>query len=192
MPAILSAFVPVLCLVHVAMAASAPSAVQVTPPSAPPTDAVTAVYGNFFGISFELSFINYYFGNDTSSIPEPMLNYLSALHQRGSGRPVRLRLGGNSMDSSTYVPGQPQIIQFTDPNANVNDQPVNYGSTLFDVMKQTSDKIGAQWLIGTPYSPPVNILQVVDQLLSCRLELARSQQYQYSPCRRRCSEAAWR
>lgn len=124
--------------------------VQVTPPATPPGSNVTAVYSNFFGISFELSFINYYFGNDSSSIPQPMLNYLGALRARGAAdRPVRLRLGGNSMDSSTYVPDQTEIIKFTDPNANVNDQPVSYGSVLFDVMKNASARVDtAQWLIG--------------------------------------------
>ena len=125
------------------------AAVQVSLPATPPSDNVTAVYSNFFGISFELSFINYYLGNDTASMPQPVLNYLSALRARGGDRPLRLRLGGNSMDSSTYVPGQQQIIQFTDPTANVNDQPVTYGSALFDLMKASSDKIGgSQWLIG--------------------------------------------
>ena len=124
--------------------------VQVAPPATPPGSNVTAVFSNFFGISFELSFINYYFGNDSSSIPQPMLNYLDALHSRSAaGRPVRLRLGGNSMDSSTYVPDQTEIIKFTDPNANVNDQPVSFGSVLFDVMKNASARVNTvQWLIG--------------------------------------------
>ena len=106
------------------------------------------VYPNFLGISLELSFINVYFGNDTSSIPVAVLNYLEALHQRGAGQPVRLRVGGNSMDSSTYVPEQQQIINFTDPKANKDDQPVTYGQVLFDIMKTTSDKVNSQWLIG--------------------------------------------
>ncbi|PSR75048.1 hypothetical protein PHLCEN_2v9378 [Hermanssonia centrifuga] len=140
-----------ICAVTLSLAAT----VQVTPPSAPPSDNVTTVYSNFYGISLELSFINYYFGNDTSSIPQPVLNYLSALHNRTDGRPVRLRLGGNSMDSSTYIPDQQQIIEFTDPTANVNDQPVSYGSVLFDVMKATSDTIGGvDWLIGLSLRDP--------------------------------------
>ena len=139
----------VLGLTLASSLASGFAAVQVAPPASPPGDNVTAVFSNFFGISFELSFINDYFGNDSSSIPQPMLNFLSAMHARNTDRPVRLRLGGNSMDSSTYIPSQQQIIQFTDPNANVNDQPVSYGSALFDIMNTTSSKIGGtQWLIG--------------------------------------------
>ncbi|EKM59829.1 glycoside hydrolase family 79 protein [Phanerochaete carnosa HHB-10118-sp] len=130
-------------------------AVQVNPPSSPPGDNVTAVYSNFFGISFELSFINYYLGNDTNSIPQPVLNYLGALHNRSSDRPLRLRLGGNSMDSSTYVPDQQQILVFTNPAANVNDQTVSFGSVLFDVMNTTGTMLGGiEWLIGLSLLDP--------------------------------------
>ncbi|KAI0700786.1 glycoside hydrolase family 79 protein [Cytidiella melzeri] len=132
------------CLATSTLAAS----VQVNAPSAAPGDNVTAVFPNFMGISLELSFINDYFGNDTASIPQSTLNYLAALHQRGGGQPVRLRLGGNSMDSSTYIPDQQQVISFTDPTANVNDQPVTYGQVLFDIMKTTSDTVNSQWLMG--------------------------------------------
>lgn len=132
------------CILTAVLGAS----VQVNAPSAPPADNVTAVFPNFLGISLELSFINFYFGNDTSSIPQPVLNYLSALHQRADGQPVRLRLGGNSMDSSTYIPDQTEIIKFTNPDANVNDQPVTYGKVLFEIMKTVSDKVDSEWLIG--------------------------------------------
>lgn len=135
--------------------AFAQAAIQVSPPAAPPGDNVTAVYSNFFGISFELSFINYYLGNDTASMPQPVLNYLGALHNRSSDRPLRLRLGGNSMDSSTYVPDQQQLLMFTDPNANVNDQPVSFGSALFDVMGSLGTKVGTvEWLIGLSLRDP--------------------------------------
>ncbi|KAI0346775.1 glycoside hydrolase family 79 protein [Trametopsis cervina] len=144
MPCLSRALLSLATLCGTALAAS----VQVNAPSAPPGDNVTAVFPNFLGMSLELSFINYYFGNDTSSIPQTMMNYLTALHQRGEGRPVRLRLGGNSMDSSTYVPDQQQIIEFTDPQANVNDQPVTYGEVLFNIMKTASDQINTQWLVG--------------------------------------------
>lgn len=134
------------------VSAVAADAVQVTLPSSPPGDNVTAVYPNFFGISFELSFINYYFGNDSSNIPQAVINYLVELHARTPGRPVRLRLGGNSMDSSTYIPDQQEIIKFTNPYANVNDQSVSFGSVLFDVLKTAGSKIGGvEWLIGNAF-----------------------------------------
>lgn len=127
--------------------------IQVIPPSGPPTsDAIATVYPNFLGISIELSFINTYFGNRSNEVPSAIVNYLSAIRNRTLGLPVRLRLGGNSMDSSTYVPDQSDIIEFTNPNANSNDQPVNYGPALFDVMNGVSNKTGgAEYLIGKSY-----------------------------------------
>ncbi|THH31304.1 hypothetical protein EUX98_g2881 [Antrodiella citrinella] len=139
----------------VLLATSAFAAVQVTVPASGPSTNVTVVYSNFLGVSFELSFINYYFGNDTNTVPEPVVQYLNALHERGSNQSVRLRLGGNSMDSSTYVPNQPDIVEFTDPTANSNDQPVNYGQQLFQVMNAMSDKVGgAEYLIGLSLRDP--------------------------------------
>ena len=137
------------CLLLASCLTTTLGAVQVAPPAAPPGDNVTTVFSNFFGISLELSFINYYFGNSTAEIPQPVVRYLSALHAHGSGKPVRIRLGGNSMDSSTYVPGQEEAVVFTDPNANSNDQPVDYGPQLFDVMRGVSAAVGgAEYLIG--------------------------------------------
>ncbi|RPD66740.1 hypothetical protein L226DRAFT_476575 [Lentinus tigrinus ALCF2SS1-7] len=144
-----------LCLLL--SASSAFAAIAVTPPASPPAADANVVYSNFLGLSLELSFINYYFGNTTAEIPQPVINYLSTLHAHGSGKPVRIRLGGNSMDSSTYVPNQPDIIEFTDPTANFNDQPVNYGPQLFDVMKGVSSAVGgAQYLIGLSLRQPNN------------------------------------
>ena len=88
-------------------------------------------------------------GNSSDQVPTAMVNYLSAIRNRTLDKPVRLRLGGNSMDSSTYVPDQSDIIEFTNPNANSNDQPVNYGPALFDVMNAVNDKAGGtEYLIG--------------------------------------------
>ncbi|KAI0637986.1 glycoside hydrolase family 79 protein [Trametes polyzona] len=158
-----AALLHLLCLVSPLYTQAARAAVAVTVPSTPPASDANVVFSNFMGISLELSFINYYFGNSTDQIPQPVINYLTALQSRASGKPVRLRLGGNSMDSSTYVPNQPDIIEFTDPNANSNDQPVNYGPQLFDVMKGVSNAVGgAQYLIGlslrTPNSTNIPLL----------------------------------
>ncbi|EIW61463.1 glycoside hydrolase family 79 protein [Trametes versicolor FP-101664 SS1] len=156
-------FAALLCLIAPLYIQTAHAAVAVASPASPPPANANVVYSNFMGVSLELSFINYYFGNSTDQIPQPVVSYLSALQTRGSGKPVRLRLGGNSMDSSTYVPSQPDIIEFTDPNANSNDQPVNYGPQLFDVMKGVSTAVGgAQFLIGlslrTPNSTNIPLL----------------------------------
>ncbi|KAI0677049.1 glycoside hydrolase family 79 protein [Trametes maxima] len=158
-----AALVRLLCLASSLYTQSALAAVAISSPSSPPSAGANVVYSNFLGISLELSFINYYFGNSTDQIPRPVVKYLSTLQARASGQPVRLRLGGNSMDSSTYVPDQQEIIQFTDPNANSNDQPVNYGAQLFEVMKGVSSAVGgAQYLIGlslrTPNSSNIALL----------------------------------
>lgn len=66
------------------------------------------------------------------------------------GQPLRLRIGGNSMDSSTYIPEQTSpMVQLTDPGANANNQPVKYGPMLWDVLKKVATDIGgAEYLIG--------------------------------------------
>ena len=155
--------------------------IQVTPPAAPPSDTLPVVQSNYYGVSLELSFINYYLGNDTSTLPQPVINYLTALRARTGSNPVRLRLGGNSMDSSVYVPDQAQLIQFTDPDAEKDDQPVTYGKVLFNLMKEASDKSGgAQWLIGKYsefgkpcsifiYSRPIQVLVFVILTVPTRL-----------------------
>ncbi|CAL1701104.1 unnamed protein product [Somion occarium] len=151
MKSLVSLYITLACNVYASLAA-----IEVTPPSSPPTGNATAVvFPNFLGISLELSFINNYFGNSSNEAPPAMVNYLSAIRNRTFDRPVRLRLGGNSMDSSTYVPDQQDIIQFTNPNANSNDQPVNYGPALFDVMNTVSDMAGeVEYLIGLSLRNP--------------------------------------
>ncbi|KDQ64314.1 glycoside hydrolase family 79 protein [Jaapia argillacea MUCL 33604] len=117
--------------------------IALTIPSTPTNTHV--VSPNFFGISFELSYIDVYFGNSTSTIPPALLSYLSLLRARTpSSLPLRLRLGGNSMDNSTYVPSQTTpMINLTDPTANVNNQPVDFGPGLWDVMKGVAQGLGA-------------------------------------------------
>ena len=105
LPCIALALHALAAQLFVAMAA----AVSVTAPSGAPPSTANVVWSNFLGLSVELSFINYYFGNTTAQTPEPVVRYLAQLRARGSGQPVRVRLGGNSMDSSTYVPDQPAI-----------------------------------------------------------------------------------
>ncbi|KAF9647203.1 hypothetical protein BDM02DRAFT_3117459 [Thelephora ganbajun] len=113
------------------------------------------VYGNFLGISFELSFLDKYFGTDEANTPQPFLNYLSNLEELLSAIPLRLRIGGNSMDSSIFNENQTQFSTFADPNANPNDQPVNYGPLVFKVMKAASNRLGGvEYLIGLSLRNP--------------------------------------
>ncbi|KAI0643529.1 hypothetical protein C8Q79DRAFT_1012806 [Trametes meyenii] len=103
------------------------AAVVVLPPSSPPTVIDNVVYSDFLGISIEHSFVSYYFGNSTDQTPPAVIKYLSALN-------------------SAYVPDQTEIIQVTDPNANSNDRPVNYGPQLFEVMKSVSSAVNGAHL----------------------------------------------
>ena len=133
--------------------------------------ASNAVYGNFLGISFELSFLDKYcksppsskelqalqdingrlleVGTDETNAPQPFLNHLSNFEELLSAVPLRFRIGGNSMDSSTFNESQTQFSVFTDPNANANDQPVNYGPLVFKVMDAVGKRLGGvEYLIG--------------------------------------------
>ncbi|KAG7450715.1 glycoside hydrolase family 79 protein [Guyanagaster necrorhizus] len=116
------------------------------------------VQSNFLGVSFELSFMDQYFGNDTSTIPQTMLNYLSQIRNRTGSNPVRLRIGGNSADSSTYLQNQTSpMLKLTDPDANSNNQPVDYGPMLWDVLQSVSGSVeGVEYLIGVSLSDPNN------------------------------------
>lgn len=58
------------------------------------------------------------------------------------------------MDSSIFNETQTQFSVFTDPNANWNDQPVNYGPLVFMVMDTVSKRLGgAEYLIGESVTP---------------------------------------
>ncbi|KAI6035728.1 hypothetical protein EDC04DRAFT_2604922 [Pisolithus marmoratus] len=74
-------------------------------------------------------------------MPNPIQNYLANLRARIQS-PLRIRVGGNSMDSSTFVPGQTQMIILIDPNAYFNDVPVDFGPTFFDVLNSMADVVG--------------------------------------------------
>ncbi|KAF9481806.1 glycoside hydrolase family 79 protein [Pholiota conissans] len=109
-----------------------------------------AVQSNFLGISFELSYMDIYFGNDTSTIPSTFVNYLTAMRSRTGNNPVRLRVGGNSLDSSNYDTSITTPMMSKIPGASTpDDDPVNYGPVLWDVMSKVSSDIGgANYLVG--------------------------------------------
>lgn len=146
---------PLILLQPSLVSAAAPITVSIPVPSTE-----HAVASNFLGISFELSFMDQYcafrpfellqaltlitVGNDTSTIPAAMINFLAQIRSRtGANFPVRLRIGGNSADSSHYLPSQKSpMIALTDPNANANNQPVNYGPELWNVMQKVASDVG--------------------------------------------------
>ncbi|KAG6887852.1 hypothetical protein C0995_012217 [Termitomyces sp. Mi166 len=146
----------VILAVSLAIFASA-DPIPVSVPSTAPGHNV--VQSSFLGISLELSFMNEYFGNDTSTIPPTILNYLSAIRARTGNSALRLRVGGNSMDSSIYVPGltTPMLQNISNPGS-AHDQPVNYGPMLWKVMKKVADDVGgAEYLIGLSLLNPDDI-----------------------------------
>ncbi|CAA7260045.1 unnamed protein product [Cyclocybe aegerita] len=130
--------------------------IQILVPSSPTSSHV--IQQNFLGISLELSFMDEYFGNDTSTIPPTVINYLTALRSRVGNTPFRMRVGGNSMDSSIYVPEQTSpMVQLVGDAANANNQPVNYGPVVWDVLdKIASDIGGASYLLGLSLLDPNN------------------------------------
>ncbi|TFK50159.1 hypothetical protein OE88DRAFT_1661748 [Heliocybe sulcata] len=129
----------------------ASAAINVTfPASPPPSSAVNVVYDNFLGISFELSSFNTLWGESTTTIPPAILNYLHNIRSRlGDSSPLRIRVGGNSMDESLYAPDQKQMLTFPDPDAPSNNIPTNFGPVLWDVMGAVSKQVGGiSFLVG--------------------------------------------
>ncbi|KAJ8523477.1 hypothetical protein ONZ45_g109 [Pleurotus djamor] len=123
-------------------------------PQTPPTNRV--VQSNFLGISFELSFLNDYFGQDVSSTPAAVMNYLRAFRSRTGNLPLRLRVGGNSMDVSTYDPSQQTpMIRLLNSSENPDRIPANFGPALWQVMNKVADDVGgAQYLVGLSIVDP--------------------------------------
>ncbi|KAF7377360.1 Glyco-hydro-79C domain-containing protein [Mycena sanguinolenta] len=132
------------------------AAVQVTVPATPSSK--NEVHSNFLGISFELSFITDYFGNDTQHISTPMLNYLANIKARTGNNPIRIRIGGNSADTSPYVdtPSSP-MVQLENGTFNSNDQLVTYNPLLWTVMASVAQSVnGVSFVINAPLSVAPN------------------------------------
>ncbi|KAL4067100.1 glycoside hydrolase family 79 protein [Scleroderma yunnanense] len=137
-----------ICITIVALLSKSGHASSPVTVTIPPQASGIVVQDNFFGISFELSPFNTLWGNTPQDMPKAMQNYLSNLRSRIKS-PLRIRVGGNSMDSGVYVPDQTQMIIVTDPNGDPDDIPVNFGPMLFDVLNAMSNAVGEmQFVIG--------------------------------------------
>jgi hypothetical protein len=136
--------------------ASNAAAVQITVPSTPSTSNV--VSSNFLGISFELSFMTEYFGNDTTQINPPIINYLAGIRARTGSNPVRLRIGGNSADDSPYIDqASSPMVQLEPGTHNANDQSVDYNPTLWNVLAAVDKQVnGVAYLINIPLAVQPN------------------------------------
>ncbi|CAK5265470.1 unnamed protein product [Mycena citricolor] len=146
-------------LLALSLAAFANAAVQVTVPATPALDPnAQIVQSNFLGISFELSFMPEYFGNDTSTLNQPMLNYMGGVRARSGSNPTRIRIGGNSADSSPYYSqASSPMVQLVPGTYNANDQPVTYNSMLWSVMADVSKSVGGvAYVINVPLALPPN------------------------------------
>ncbi|KAH7910517.1 hypothetical protein BJ138DRAFT_1008658 [Hygrophoropsis aurantiaca] len=146
------------------------------PSSLQGSDLANVVQDNFLGISFELSSFDTLWGKSPLLMPNAMQNYLANLRARFT-QPLRIRIGGNSMDSSTFVPDQTQMVILTDPNAYYNDVPVNFGPTFFDVLNAMADNVGEmQFMVGLSMRDPehddnvITLANAAREMLGHRLD----------------------
>lgn len=99
-----------------------------------------------------------------------MQNYLGNIRARMSNE-LRIRIGGNSMDSSTYDPSQTVMIKILD-DSYYNNVPVTFGPLFFDVINGMSDKIGGMQIIsGLSMQDPANDSNVITLAEASRQKL---------------------
>jgi hypothetical protein len=105
-----------------------------------------------------------------------MQNYLANIKARIK-TPLRVRVGGNSMDDSVYVPNQSNMITITNTNAYFNDVPVNFGPVFWEVLNSMSDRVGEmQFIIGLSMQDPsedsnlIELAATAEQQLGNRLD----------------------
>lgn len=75
-------------------------------------------------------------GPDPKSIPVPVQNYLKNIGTRISS-PLRIRVGGNSLDGSVFNPSASKMITFDiqSPANGVKNIPVTYGPQVATTLK---------------------------------------------------------
>ncbi|OCB88494.1 hypothetical protein A7U60_g4402 [Sanghuangporus baumii] len=134
----------------------------------PPTGERNLVSDNLLGISWELYVVNYLWGETPDTMPNAMKNYLSNIRARMSN-PLRIRMGGNSMDGSQYVASQQNMITLTDPDAYYNDVPCDFGPMLFDVLNAMSDTVGEmQFILGLSMRDPDQYDNIIELTAASR------------------------
>jgi hypothetical protein len=127
-------------------------------PSTPPVENLhNVVTDNYFGISFELSSFHSLWGNTTESTPHAMLNYLANLKARQTS-PLRIRIGGNGMDGSTYDPDlKKQMLEVID-DSYYNAILVKYGPVFFDILNSVADTVGEmEFIVMTSMQNPGDV-----------------------------------
>ncbi|KJA16426.1 glycoside hydrolase family 79 protein [Hypholoma sublateritium FD-334 SS-4] len=157
--------------------ASSPASLNVTFPENPPASALmNVIEDHFIGVSFELSPFDTLWGESVSRQPTAMQNYMHNLAARMS-KPLRIRIGGNGMDGSTYIPTMTSVLEQAEADPYFNDIPVNFGPMFFEILNGMADKVGPmQFLIGLSMRTPDNFTNVetlastARQLLGDRLD----------------------
>ncbi|EIM92835.1 uncharacterized protein STEHIDRAFT_136561 [Stereum hirsutum FP-91666 SS1] len=135
-------------LTSLALVGGASAAVEVDFPVTPKAQHANVVQDNYLGISWELASFDTLWGKNASQLPPAMQNYLSNLRARIS-HPLRIRVGGNSMDSSTYDASKNDTMLTITDSSYYNDMPVTFGPVLWDVLNGMSDQVGEmQFLVG--------------------------------------------
>ncbi|KAF8955688.1 hypothetical protein BDZ97DRAFT_1856283 [Flammula alnicola] len=149
-------------------------ALNITFPDQPPSGSfLNVIEDHFIGISYELSSFDTLWGMSTDEQPTAMQNYMHNLVARIS-KPFRIRIGGNGMDGSTYVPSLTSVIEYADvdEDASFNDIPVNFGPAFFDILNGMSDKAGdMQFFIGLSMRTPDNFTNVMMLAVAARKKL---------------------
>jgi hypothetical protein len=96
-------------------------------------------------------------GFDVGGTPQPFLNYLENYNELLPDIPLRLRIGGNSVDSSIFDESQTQFSIPSDSSTNADDQPVSYGPLVFKVMDAVAERLGGvDYLFGEFIIPSSN------------------------------------
>ncbi|EJU05947.1 hypothetical protein DACRYDRAFT_102907 [Dacryopinax primogenitus] len=119
----------------------------------PPSSTLPSIPANFLGISIELSSFTSLLASG-SPLPQPFLTHLANVQSRLQA-PLRLRIGGNSLDSSLYLPSQPSLLQVL-PNAEKDNIPVSVGPQLFQTLAALSASLNISYTLGLPLLTPNN------------------------------------
>lgn len=107
-------------------------------------------------------------GETPTTMANAMKNYLANVRARMTN-PLRIRIGGNGMDSSTYVPNQKNMITETDPDAYYNDIPVDFGPVFFNVLNAMADAVGSmEYIIGLSMQDPAEDDDVIELAAAAR------------------------
>ncbi|KAJ2933149.1 hypothetical protein H1R20_g3964, partial [Candolleomyces eurysporus] len=146
--------------------------------STAPANATHVIPDNFIGISYELSSFDTLWGTTPKTMPVAMQNYMHNLVARLS-KPLRIRLGGNGMDGSTYMRSLNEtMLEHIDPDAYFNDIPVHFGPVIFDVLNAMYEKVGPmQFMIGLSmrdghdFTNIVELAQDATSMLGSRLDV---------------------